>query len=186
MREGAITLGDLDTDTSGTAAPEPSPGGLEDLYRRQGPESVRLAFLLTHDRATAEDVAQEAFIRVAGRFRHLRSASSFDAYLRRTVINLCMSHHRRERVARRYLRREAERADGREPSESPPDVETRDELRAAMAALPDRQRAALALRFYLDLSEQQTADTLGCSVGAARSLVFRAMETLRERIGDQS
>jgi RNA polymerase sigma factor (sigma-70 family) len=97
-----------------------------------------------------------------------------------------MSHHRRERVSRNYVQREADRIGGREPSTTLPDMETRDELRRAISALPDRQRAALALRFYLDLSEQQTADALSCSVGAARSLVFRAMETLRERIGDRS
>lgn len=182
MREGAPTVTDTD---SAADANEPRPGSLEDLYLRHAPEATRLAFLLTHDGATAEDVAQEAFIRVAGRFRHLRSLASFDAYLRRTVVNLCMSHHRKERVARGYVKSEAARTGRREETVSQPDVETRDELRTAMARLPDRQRAALVLRFYLDLSEQQTADALGCSVGAARSLVFRAMETLRERIGDE-
>lgn len=56
-------------------------------------------------------------------------------------------------------------------------------MRAALAQLPIRQRAAVVLRFYADLSEQQVADALGCSVTAERSLVFRAMETLRTRIG---
>jgi RNA polymerase sigma-70 factor (sigma-E family) len=167
------------------AVAEPRPGSLEDLYLRHAQEAVRLAYLLTHDSAFAEDAAQEAFIRVAGRFRHLRSSDSFDAYLRRTVVNLCMSHHRHERVARTYLANERARAAGREPTWRGPDVETQDELRAAIAALPDRQRAAIVLRFYLDRSEQQTAHALGCSVAAARSLVFRAMQTLRERIGDE-
>jgi len=183
MREGAPTVTEADT---ASGASEPRPGSLEDLYLRHAPEAIRLAFLLTQDAAMAEDVAQEAFVRVAGRFRHLRSVSSFDAYLRRTVINLCMSHHRKERVARGYVEREAARTGRREETVNQPDVETRDELRSAMTGLPDRQRAALVLRFYLDLSEQQTADALGCSVGAARSLVFRAMETLRERIGERS
>jgi RNA polymerase sigma factor (sigma-70 family) len=182
MREGAPTVTDAD---SAADANEPRPGTLEDLYLRHAPEATRLAFLLTHDGATAEDVAQEAFIRVAGRFRHLRSAGSFDAYLRRTVINLCTSHHRRERVSRNYVQREVHRIGGREPSTTQPDVETRDELHRAISTLPDRQRAALALRFYLDLSERETADALGCSVTAARSLVFRAMKTVRERIGDE-
>jgi RNA polymerase sigma-70 factor (sigma-E family) len=146
---------------------------------------VRLAYLLTHDAALAEDVAQEAFIRVAGRFRHLRSMGAFDAYLRRTVVNLCMSHHRRTRTARAYVEREKARMGGHEVSAAPVDVETRDEVRAALAALPERQRAAVVLRFYGDLSEQQVADAMGCSVTAARSLVFRAMETLRQRIGGE-
>jgi RNA polymerase sigma factor (sigma-70 family) len=64
----------------------------------------------------------------------------------------------------------------------PPDVGARDELRAALATLPMRQRAAVVLRYYRDLPEQQVAQALGCSVTAARSLVFRAMETLRTQI----
>jgi len=165
-----------------TEAGEPRAGSLEELYVRHAPEAVRLAFLLTHDAAYAEDVVQEAFIKVAGRFHHLRSLSSFDAYLRRTVVNLCMSHHRKEKVARAYLEREGR---GGERVTQPPDVETRDEMRTALASLPDRQRAAVVLRFYGDLSEQQVADALGCSVTAARSLVFRAMETLRGLIGGE-
>ena len=163
----------------------PRPGSLEDLYVRHAPDAVRLAFLLTHDAALSEDLAQEAFIRVAGRFHHLRSTGAFDAYLRRTVVNLCMSHHRHEKVARSYVRREVERTGGREPSTAQPDVETADALRAALGALPDRQRAAVVLRFYADLSEQDVADALHCSVTAARSLVFRAMETLRTTIGGE-
>ena len=87
---------------------QPREGSLEDLYVRHAPEAVRLAFLLTSDAALAEDITQEAFIRVAGRFQHLRSPGAFDAYLRRTVVNLCMSHHRRRRVERTYLERERE------------------------------------------------------------------------------
>ena len=162
-----------------TGGAEPIVGGLEDLYVRHAPEAVRLAFLLTSDGQTAEDIAQEAFIKVAGRFRHLRDPNALDAYLRRTVVNLCMSHHRRRRVEREYLSREA----GRRPATiGPPDVGARDELRAALATLPMRQRAAIVLRYYQDLSEQQVAEALGCSATAARSLVFRAMETLRTQI----
>ena len=163
----------------------PRPGALEELYLRHAPEAVRLAFLLTRDAAGAEDIVQEAFIRVAGRFRHLRSPEAFDAYLRKTVMNLCMSQHRRRKVAHAYLDRERSRLGSSEPTVASPDVETRNELRDAMAVLPDRQRAAVVLRFYLDQSEEQTAATLGCSVTAARSLVHRAMQTLRERIGGQ-
>jgi len=120
---------------------------------------------------------------VAGRFRHMRSAGAFDAYLRRTVVNLCMTYHRRQRTAREYARGLGARAERTEPRVGLPDIETRDEIRAALAQLPIRQRAAVVLRFYADLSEQQVADALGCSVTAERSLVFRAMETLRTRIG---
>jgi RNA polymerase sigma factor (sigma-70 family) len=158
------------------------PGSLEDLYVRHVPEATRLAFLMTRDAAMAEDLAQDAFIKVAGRLKHLRSPDAFAAYLRRTVVNLCLSHHRHQKVARAYVERERARSTGREPASGLPDVETNDELRTALVELPDRQRAAIVLRFYADLTEEQTAEALRCSIGAARALVFRAMETLRVRI----
>jgi RNA polymerase sigma-70 factor (sigma-E family) len=170
----------VDQRTDAAQVSEPREGSLEDRYVRHAPEALRLAYLLTSDAALAEDIAQEAFIRVAGRFRHLRTPDSFDAYLRRTVVNLCMSHHRRRRVERAYLEREA----GRQArAVEPPDVAGRDELRRALAALPMRQRAAVVLRYYDDLPEQRVAEILGCSVPAARSLVFRAIESLRATIG---
>lgn len=164
---------------------EPRPGSLEDLYVRHVPEATRLAYLLTHNDAIAEDVAQEAFIKVAGRLRQLRSPDAFAAYLRKTVINLCITYFRRERTARAYVEHEMARSAGREPASALPDIETRDEVRTALAELPARQRAAVILRFYADLSEDQIAHALGCSVGAAGSLVFRAMETLRSRMGGE-
>lgn len=172
---------DHDT-TEANETTQPREGSLEDLYVRHAPEAVRLAFLLTGDAALAEDITQEAFIRVAGRFRHLRSPGAFDAYLRRTVVNLCMSHHRRRRVERTFLERERSRP---ELAAEQPDLAARDELRRAMQSLPMRQRAAVVLRYYADMPEQQVAETLGCSVSAARSLVFRAMETLRTTIGSE-
>jgi RNA polymerase sigma-70 factor (sigma-E family) len=181
MRERAGLMDDREV----VEAAQPRPRSLEDLYARHLPEATRLAFLLTRDAATAEDLAQEAFIRVAGRLRHLRTPDAFSAYLRRTVVNLCISHHRREKVARAYAERERARSAGREPESGLPDVETNDELRTALAELPDRQRAAIVLRFYADLTEEQIAEALRCSIGAARALVFRAMETLRSRIGGE-
>src|SRR5205807_2226557 len=68
---------------------------LEDLYRRHFPEAARLAFLLTDDRVLAEDLAQEAFVRLTGRFAHLRDRAAFTPYLRRTVINLAKNQYRR-------------------------------------------------------------------------------------------
>jgi len=91
-----------------------------------------------------------------------------------------MSHHRRQRVERDHLARESSRPAA--TSVEPPDVEGRDELRRALRALPERQRAAVVLRYYEDLPEQQVAQAMGCSVTAARSLAFRAMETLRTQI----
>src|SRR2546425_12895819 len=78
---------------------------LGDLYLRHADEAVRLAYLLTRDHALAEDLVHEAFVRLAGRLVHLRDPGAFDAYLRRTVVNLSNSHFRRKKVERAYLER---------------------------------------------------------------------------------
>jgi RNA polymerase sigma-70 factor (sigma-E family) len=151
---------------------------LEDLYVRHMPGAVRVASLITGDADLAQDIAQDAFLRSVGRFRHLRQPEAFEAYLRRAVVNACTSHFRRRKVEAAYLRGQARDV---APVDEP-DHSRRDELRAALSILPARQRAAVVLRYYVDLSEQQAGETLGCSTAAVRSMVARAMETLRERI----
>jgi RNA polymerase sigma-70 factor (ECF subfamily) len=165
-----------------TERAERQAGRLEELYERHAAEAVRLAYLVTSDRELARDIAQDAFVRVAGRFRHLRYPDAFDVYLRRTVVNLCMSHFRRRRVEREYLEREGARP---QPLGEPPELGTRDELRLALRRLPVRQRTALVLHYYGDLSEEEVSAAMGCSVPAARSLVSRGMETLRTIVGRQ-
>ena len=151
---------------------------LDDLYVRDMPDAVRLAALITGDPDLAQDIAHDAFLRSVGRFRHLRQPEAFEAYLRRAVVNACTSYFRRRKVEVAYLRGQA-----RHPAPiDEPDHGRRDELRVALSALPPRQRAAVVLRYYADLSEQQAGEALGCSAAAVRSMVARAMETLRERI----
>src|SRR5262245_51719929 len=77
-------------------------GSLEELYIRHAPAGFRLALLLTGDRALAEDIVQDAFVRVVGRFGHLRAGSSFEAYLRRTIVNLTKNTWRRRSVERAH------------------------------------------------------------------------------------
>jgi RNA polymerase sigma-70 factor (sigma-E family) len=153
---------------------------LAELFVRQVPRAVAVAYLITGDRGVAEELAQEAFVRLTGRFRHLRSPDAFDAYLRRTVVNLSISYLRRRRVERAYLERERRRPVGH--AGDMPDVGLREELWSALLELPARQRAAVVLRYYEDLSERQTAELLGSSVPAVRSLVSRGVEALRGRI----
>src|SRR5919197_1909539 len=80
-------------------------GRLGELYLRHADSAVRLAYLLTRDHALAEDLVQDAFVKLAGRLVHLRDPAAFDAYLRKTVVNLSHSYFRRKKVERAYLER---------------------------------------------------------------------------------
>jgi RNA polymerase sigma-70 factor (sigma-E family) len=167
--------------TSEPSRPTREPrAGLGELYERHAGGAIGLAYLLTGDRYLAEDLVQEAFVRVAGRFRHLRDAGAFEGYLRRTVVNLFTSQLRRRRLERAYLRREASRAP---VAQEDPDVAGRDELWRAVQRLPERQRAAVVLRYYEDLSEREVATLLRCSNAAAKSLIQRGTQALRAEVG---
>jgi RNA polymerase sigma-70 factor (sigma-E family) len=150
---------------------------LEILIETHSGEAIRLAYLLTGDRDLAADIAQDSFVRLFARFRHKTGPETFQTYLRSTVVNLCRDHWRKKRVVRDYLAR-AGRND-RQVDELP-SVEVRDELWDALQQLPIRQRTALVLRYFEDLSEQQTADILGCSPGAVKGLVTRGNQAMRE------
>jgi RNA polymerase sigma-70 factor (sigma-E family) len=155
-------------------------GKLDELYVQNFPGAVGLAYLLTGNHHQAEDLAQEAFVRLCGRFRHLRDPQAFGAYLRKTVVNLHLSGLRRLRIERTYVERY--RADVVEMSSEPPDVPGRRDLWELLQVLPPRQRAAVVLRYYEDLSERETAATLRCSVAAAKSLTARGMQALRDQL----
>lgn len=152
-------------------------GRLGELYARHAPAAVRLAYLLTGDHALAQDLTHEAFVRLYGRFRDLRDPDAFPAYLRATVVNLTRSHFRRRRVERAYLRRER-----MAPDQPEVEVGRRHEMWEALQALPHRQRAAIVLRYYEDLTEAETADVLRCPVGTVKSLVSRGIDRLRDEL----
>ena len=151
---------------------------LAEIFSEHGRETTELAFFLTGEPELAQDIAQEAFIRLFGRFANLRNQDAARAYLRRTVVNLARSHFRRRRTERSYLERsgEPERLDP-----STPDLDTEEDMFRLLQHIPDRQRAALVLRFYFDLSESQTADTLGVSEKSVNGLVRRGLNTLRKK-----
>ena len=150
------------------------------LYSDHAPGGLRLALLLTGDRELAEDLIQDAFVRIVGRFRHLRIRYSFASYLNRTIVNLARDKGRRLQIERRQLERERVAASA-SPAES--DLGTRQHVVSALMTLPARQRAAMVLRYYQDLSEQQVADVLDLSLPATKSLISRGMESLRKIIG---
>ena len=159
-------------DTEGRASMD----RLEEAYVRNAPSALRLAYFLTGERELAQDLVQEAFVRVAGRFRHVRNIDDLDPYLRRTMVNLFSSNLRRKKVERAWLERQGSAPRDHTVSDDPAE---RDAMWRALQALPERQRAAVVLRFYEDLSERETAAVLGISARAVNSLVVRAMQTLR-------
>ena len=153
-------------------------GGLDALYRAHAAEALRLGYLLTGDRTLAEDLVQDAFVRVLGRFHDLRNRDAFWWCLRRAIVNLSTSHFRRRRVERSWLARQ-------QLEEAAPlahDLGERDRLREALMRLRPEQRAAVVLRFYEDLSEADTAEALGIPRGTVKSTVSRALERLRDEL----
>ena len=152
---------------------------LAGLYEVHVGRAVALATLLTGDRAIAEDIAHDAFLRVAGRFRDLRDPGAFGPYLRTTVVNMCRARARRLDRERVLLRSQT-RADAIEPDTR---AEDRDEMWRYIEALPYRQRAALVLRYWDDLSEEDVGQVLRCSPRAVNALLSRARAALRDGIG---
>jgi RNA polymerase sigma-70 factor (sigma-E family) len=133
---------------------------------------VRLARLLGNP-ADAEDVVQTAFVRVYRRGR-LRDPELAAAYLRQTVVNLTRSAWRRKQTAGRHP--ELQSLD----VAADPDVVGRLVMRNAIAALPRRQREAVVLRYYADLTEVATAEVMGVSVGSVKAYTSRGLARLGE------
>jgi RNA polymerase sigma-70 factor (sigma-E family) len=156
----------------GLAQPPPlAPPRFEDFYRANYEPMLRLAYLLTSSRPAAEDLVQDSFVRVQPRYLALDAPA---AYLRRTVTNACYSWHRR---------RQRERLHPAEPVE--PAQPEHNELWDALAKLAPRRRAALVLRYYLDLSEADIAEALGCRRGTVKSLTHRGLADLKEALGER-
>lgn len=152
---------------------------LERLYAAHWRQLVRLSVLLVRDVGTAEEVVQDAFIAVHRRWGRLREPDKALAYLRQTVVNHSRSAIRHRMVVQRHVERGPD--PGREVTAEPGEaVARRAAVIEAMRALPQRQREVLALRYYLDLSEAEIADTLGISRGAVKSHASRGAAGLRE------
>jgi DNA-directed RNA polymerase specialized sigma24 family protein len=126
---------------------------------------VRLAFLLSGSQAEAEEIVQEAFVRVRNR---IERADNPSAYLRAAVVNGCRNRYRRLMVERRHPA----------PAAGPVHDQV-DELRDALAALGPRQRSVIVLRYYAGLSEAEIAQALGCRPGTVKSLCHRGLAELR-------
>lgn len=168
--------------------PDPdADAAIEELYAAHWAPLVRLAVLMMRDQAAAEDVVQDAFVAVHARWSRMHDHDRALAYLRRAVVNHATSALRHRGVVSRHVVREAARPGP--PAPSPEhltvDDERRQEVLAAVGALPERQRAVIALRYYLGASEAEIADTLGISRGAVKSHASRGAAALRATLHDR-
>jgi RNA polymerase sigma-70 factor (sigma-E family) len=143
-----------------------------EFYRSAGPSVLRLAVLLVDDPSTAADVVQEAFVQVLRRWHRLDSP---EAYLHRCVVNGSRSILRRRLVRRRAV-------DRLRPM--PPHVDEIHELSDSLSLLTSRQRAAVVLRYYLDLPESAIADALDVRPGTVKSTLHTALSRLRLELKD--
>lgn len=145
----------------------------EAFYRREYPAAVRLARLLLRDHAQAEEIAQEAFVRMLPR---VGSTENPGGYVHTAVVNLCRDQHRRSARLRSLPR-------SRERFAPPPDLPASSSaVWLALWDLPQNQREVLVLRFYLDQTTDRIAETLGFPVGTVRSLIHRGLATLKQVI----
>ena len=138
----------------------------------------RTAFLLCGDWHQADDLVQSALVKLYVAWPRIRSGEQPDAYTHRVLVRCYLDERRRP------WRRESpvEFIDDSGAAARPTDELL--DLRAALTRLPRRQRATLLLRFWVDASVAQTADALGCSEGTVKSQTARALNTLRELLGD--
>lgn len=140
---------------------------------------LRIAFLLTGDHHAAEDLVQTALARTYLAWSGIRDKAALDGYVRRAMINEHTSWWRR---AWRRAERTTDTVPERPSGDATAEIVERDEVWELVQSLAPRQRAAVVLRFYEDLSEVETAEALGCSVGTVKSQTSRALKTLRTRM----
>jgi RNA polymerase sigma factor (sigma-70 family) len=147
-------------------------GSLDELFRSRWGPSVRLATVLTSDRAVAEELVQEAFLEVMQRWDGVDNP---EGYLRTVVVNRCRNHQRRMGVTRR-----------RTPPPPPLTVDAPelDGVWTALARLQPRRRTALVLRYYEDLPIDEIARLLECRPGTVSSLLHRGLADLRKVLDD--
>ena len=156
------------------------------LYEAHALGMIRLAHIMLGDRQSAEDVVQEAFCGLYRRWSHLADPGSAVHYVRSAVLNHCRSVLRRRTTshAPRDLTGHPEAV--RSAESAVLTREERDEIMRAVRRLPPRQREALVLRFYLDLSAEETATTMGISPSSVRSATHRALASLGRMLQEQS
>ncbi len=160
--------------------------GLEALVSLHQVRALRTAFAITGDRQSAEDVVADAFLTVYDRIGQLDEHRPFTPWFYRIVANASIKHRRRAGGSAftegdlKWLERQADRSPG--PEEEATLQEMRYLLLSAIYSLPAKQRAAMVLRYYLDMDEASVAQTLGCPVGTVKWRLHSARRRLRSTL----
>ena len=162
------------TVTTGREAPD-----FEEYAAVAWPALYRFAYLLAGNHADAEDVAQQTLVKAFQAWPRVWRASSPESYVRRILVNAFLEGRRPARVRREVLT-DAAPERGRAAGEP----EDRLVLWSQVRLLAPRQRAVIVLRFYEDLTERQTAEVLGCSVGTVKSTTHGALTRLRTALAE--
>lgn len=155
------------------------------LFRTHGRGLVRLAYCLLGDREAAEDAVQDAFLSLYRHWHGLRDLGSAHAYLRVAVINRCRSGQG-QLIRSRSVRQRLTVLDWQAPSSESHSI-AHDEARrlaAAVQALPTRQREVVVCRYYLELTESETAALLDIGLGSVKRHAHRGLARLQDRLGE--
>lgn len=145
----------------------------EEYVATRGRALWRSAWLLTGDAQRAEDLVQTALVKCWRRWDKIAADGAVDGYVRRTLVTTFIDWRRRRWTG------EVRTADLPDDWSADADLSARHDVLSALALLPRGQRAVIVLRFYDDLTEAQTAEALGVSVGTVKSQTARALSTLR-------
>ena len=184
---GAAALSWTDSgwpEARGRPAADSAAAAVAALYQHHAVGLIRLAYLMLGDRAGAEDAVQDAF---CGLYRHWDRLADRDralAYVRSSVLNGCRSALRRRTTGRRLLT--AYQPPTASAEAAVLGLEERQEVMRAVRRLPERQREALVLRFYLDLPEREIARLMGLRPSSVRSATARALKALGHALGEPS
>ena len=155
-----------------------------EFVTREWSRLVRVGFLLTGDVGRAEDLVQQALVKVHRHWPRVHRDGSPYAYTRAALVNESTSWWRRKRVAE--ILGDLPAIADRSPKDAYAGVDNRDELVRVLHGLPPRMRAVIVLRFYDDLSEAETAHALGISIGSVKSQTSRGLDRMREAITEAS
>ncbi|MDH3517873.1 MAG: SigE family RNA polymerase sigma factor [Acidimicrobiia bacterium] len=155
------------------------------MFNAEGRSLVRLARIFTDDRASAEDLVQEAFIRLYHSAHRIEDPAKVAPYLRSILLNLCRDHNRRGLLSLRHLQTAVEHTDAAGPEDDVVRTEGQAQVLDALHRLSPRQRECLVLRFYFDLSETEIAKTLTISPNSVKTHCQRGMAAMRQILEEE-